>query len=247
MAIVEKLTPWRKKFFESIGIYSDEDIPNSFFDEIVPFTEVFSEAEKFCLDDYDIAFCMTDLFQIKNLVGTNHDKYAGKTWLEAFLELARGEETLELYFKNPSYYEQLKEKENVDIGLAQKDGKYYLLGSAGGGNNRMIIMKLKYLALSSKQDCDLEKIDKELSFCANIRTAPREDVSENIFDLMFPNGGYSSSGYQVINRTVQLDNPRYDIVTDSYFNPEIVASNLSEEDLNLFNNKKQVEIKKQNK
>lgn len=245
MSIIKKLTPARKRFFQELGILSDDDIPKSFFDTIQPYSDNFSEAEKFCIDDYNIAFCLRTSFSLRNVVGTNHNRYANKTWLEAFLDLDRGEELLELYFNNPKYYDTIKEPENCDIGLAFKDGKYYIIDRAGGGNNRMIIMKIKYLVLASKENCDLEKLDSELSFVGNIRISPNEETAKNIFYLMFPNGGYKPSGYQVLNKSVSLDMPLFDIVTNYLINTQTLYKNINEETLaNLCGIQNIEEIKK---
>lgn len=245
MSIVENLTPARKRFFEELGILTDEDIPKSFFDIIQSYSDNFSEGEKFCIQDYNIAFCSRTLFSLRDVVGTNHSRYANKTWIEAFLDLDRGEELLELYFKNPEYYDTIKEPENCDIGLAFKNGKYYILDYAGGGNNRMIIMKIKYLALASKENCNLKKLDSQLSFVGNVRISPNEETAKNIFYLMFPNGGFRPSGYQVLNKSVDIDKPLFDIVTNYPMNTQIVYQNIDTEGLaNLCDVPNSEEIKK---
>ncbi len=231
MSIVERLTSNGKRFFEELGILTDEDIPKSFFDIIESCDDHFSEAEKFCLGDYTLAFCAKTLFSINDVVGTNHSRYANKTWIEAFLELEHGERILELYFEHPEYYSELKKRENCDIGLACKDGKYYILDSAGGGNNRMILMKIKYMALASKETCDLEKLNLEFSFMGNIRISPKEETARNIFYLMFPNGGFIPSDYQVLNRTTDIENPSFDIVTNYPINTRVLYKNIDEETL----------------
>lgn len=232
MSIIEKLTPNRKRFFEELGILKDEDIPESFFEKIESYDDNFNEGEQFCLNDYYIAFCMEKTFSIKDVIGTNHPRYENKTWLEAFMDLDRGEETLELYFKNPKYYDDLKKPQNCAIGLACKDGKYYIFDHAGGGNNRMIIMKLKYLALLDKENSDIEKLNSQFSFIGNIRTAPSRETADNIFYYMFPGGGHVSSEYYVLNKSTSLDMPSYDIVVDFPFHTQVVHSGLDEEALN---------------
>lgn len=222
MSIVEKLSPFRKRFFLELGILTDDDIPKSFFDVIQSYSDNFSEYERFCLDDYNISFCAKKSFSLKDVVGTNHDRYKNKTWLEAFLDLDRGEELLELYFSNPSYYDELKKTDKCDIGLACKDGRYFILDRAGGGNNRMIIMKIRYLALASKKGCNLEKLDSQFSFIGNVRVAPNMEIAKNIFYLMFPNGDFRPSGYQVLNVSESMDSPLFDVVADYPINPHVV-------------------------
>ncbi len=113
MSIIERLTPARKRFFEELGILDDNDIPESFFDIIQSYSDNFSESERFCINDYNIAFCSKAFFSLRDVIGTNHDRYANKTWIEAFLDLDRGEEILELYFNNPKYYDELKKRRTV--------------------------------------------------------------------------------------------------------------------------------------
>ncbi len=231
MSIIERLTPARKRFFKELGILNDDDIPESFFDIIQSYSDNFSESEKFCISDYNIAFCSKTFFSLKDVVGTNHNRYANKTWIEAFLDLDRGEETLELYFNNPKYYDKLKEMENCDVGLAFKDGKYYILDRAGGGNNRLIILKIKYLALASKRNCDLEQLKSQFSFIGNVRISPNEKIAQRIFYLMFPNGGFIPSGYQVLNKSESIDAPLFDIVSDYPLNTQVVYKNIDSEEL----------------
>lgn len=232
MSVIEKLTPNRKKFFEELGILKDEDLPKSFFEKIESYEGNFGVGEQFCLNDYYIAFCKKATFSIKDVVGTNHQRYENKTWLEAFMDLDRGEEILELYFRNPKYYDDLKDPQNCDMGFAYKDGKYYIFDHAGGGNNRMIIMKIKYLALLNKENCDIEKLNSQFSYVGNVRVSPSKETADNIFYYMFPDGGYVDSGYYVLNKSTSLDKPVYDIVTDFPFHTEIVHSGLDEEKLN---------------
>lgn len=231
MSIIERLTPARKRFFEELGILSDADIPESFFDIIQSYNDDFSESEKFCINDRNISFYSKSLFSVRDVVGTSHNRYANQTWIEAFLDLDRGDETLELYFNNPGYYDELKKIENCDISLACKDGKYYILERGAGGNNRMIIMKIKYLALASKKDCDLAKLNSQLSFIGNIRISPKEEIATSIFYLMFPNGGFTPSGYQVLNKSQSIDKPLFDIVSDYPLNTKVIYKNIDSESL----------------
>lgn len=36
MPLIENLSPLKRRFFESIGIYNDLDIPEAFFETIIP-------------------------------------------------------------------------------------------------------------------------------------------------------------------------------------------------------------------
>ena len=222
MSIIDSLSPLKKKFFESIGIYSDADIPDSFFEVIRPLKGDFSESEKFCVGNYSTCFSSKSMFCMKDVVGTDHDRYSGRTWLEAFLDLDRGDKNLQLYFDNPEYYHKLQEGES-DLGLAQKNNKFYILSKAGGGNNRLILMKIKYLALADKTE-ELSKVDRAMSFYANVRQVPTRETSDNIFNLMWPGGGFMPSGYSVVNKSDDPNIELYDIVTGFPMNTTVVAS-----------------------
>lgn len=231
MSVFENLNPIKRKFFESIGIYNDNDIPSSFNEKILSLNSIISEPEKFCIGDYNFCFQSQSLFSMKDLVGTDHARYAGKTWLEAFLDLDRGDKNLELYFSNPNYYTDLFVNGESDLGLVKKEGKYYIFGRAGGGNNRLIIMKLKYLSAINKSGVDKLNVDKEFSFLANIRYVPSEITSENIFYLVFPDGGYETSGYYAINKSNNENIELYDIVSGYPMNTKIVVNNILGKDI----------------
>lgn len=225
MAVFDDLSELQKKFFYSIGIYNDNDIPETFFEKITAMKDDFSESEKFSISDYNICYNGIMPFCMKDLVGTDHDRYSNKTWIEAFLDLDRGDENIQLYFENPNYYENLKDDSN--LGLAKKDDKYYIFSKAGGGNNRLILMKIKYLALAGK----IENIDQMMTFYANVRYVPSRETADNIFYLVFPDGGYSESGYNVLNKSDSPDFEIYDIVKGPLFRPQIIATNVIGSDI----------------
>ncbi len=230
MELIDNVGPLGKRFLSELGINSDNDIPASFFEVIKPYSKNFSEAEQFCLNDYHIAFIGTFKFCMDKVVGTNHTRYAGHTWIDAFIDLDRKDKLLTLYFENPDYYDELKSGNIIDLDLVLKDGEYYIFDKAGGGNNRMILMKLKYLALKEKT-LDKEKLDEEFSFCGNIRMSPPEEIAKNIFYFMFPNGGYRESCYQIINKSNDITNPLFQIVTNYPSNPIIIQDSLTYEEL----------------
>lgn len=242
MAIIDNLNPIKRKFFESIGIFQDSDIPDTFFEKIKSLNEQLSESEKFCIGDYNVCYSSQMRFCIRDLVGTDHERYAGKTWLEAFLALDRGDKNLQLYFQNPSYYSNLQQG-NSDLGLAKKDGKFYILGRAGGGNNRLIIMKIKYLALASRSN-NYYDVDESMSFNANVRQVPSRETSDNIFYLVFPNGGYCESGYYAINKSSSSEIEIYDIVSGYPIDTTIIASDILGTDIGIFELKQSHNIKK---
>lgn len=241
MSIVDNLSPIKKKFFESIGIYSDSDIPAAFFERIKSLNDDLSESEKFCIGDYNICYSAQMPFCIRNLVGTDHDRYAGKNWLEAFLDLDRGDKNLQLYFQNPNYYSGLQEKS--DLGLIKKDGKFYILGRAGGGNNRLIIMKIKYLALANKST-NLDELDKIMSFYANVRQVPSKGTADSIFYLVFPDGGFRESGYYAINKSNNPDIELYDITSGYPLDTKVIARDIHGSDIRNFGLNQSYSIKK---
>lgn len=168
------------------------------------------------------------------MTGTDHDRYAGKSWLEAFLDLDRADENIQLYFSNSSYYQSLQIGKVHDLGLVEKKGKYYIFRKAGGGNNRLIIMKLKYLALANVNRSNIEEINNKHTFYANIRHTPKRETADSIFYLTFPGGGYEESGYNVINKSSDSSIELYDIVEGYPINTTVVASNVKGEDLKDF-------------
>ncbi len=95
----------------------------------------------------------------------------------------------------------------------------------------MIIMKIKYLALASKENSDLEKLNSQFSFIGNVRISPNEKIAKRIFYLMFPNGGFIPSGYQVLNKSESIDNPLFDIVSGYPLNTQVVYKNIDSESL----------------
>ena len=230
--IFSKLTPLQRRFLEELDIYSDEDIPQSFFDIIKSYDEEFSTAENYVLSDYYM--CQNDIVRvcIKDVVGTNHSSYAGKTWIDAFMSLARGEEILSLYFDNPSYYDNLRNPQNGYIGgLVKKNGEYYIFDGAGGGNNRMITMKIKYLALASKYG-ETEELIKQFSFYSNIRITPKEDVANSIYCIAFPSGKFPASGYFVqISDVTAGGEVLYKIITGPLLERRVVLDRLTGEEL----------------
>lgn len=236
MCTFENLSPIKKKFLASIGIYSYNDMPSSFHEKILHLNSAISEAERFCIEDYHLCYQSQDTVNLKDIIGTDHDRYAGKTWFEAFSDLDRGDENIELYFNNPGYYSELLQKGQTDLGLAEKGGKYYILGKSGGGNNRLIIMKLKYLATINNSSSNQHAIDNEFSIFANIRHVPTKNTADNIFYLIFPNGGFQPSGYYALNKSNDPNEELYDIVIDYPQDTKIIASNVRGEDIGVIEN-----------
>lgn len=230
--IFDKLTPLQRRFFEELGIHCDEDIPKSFFEIIKPYDKVFSTAESYVLGDYNRCQNGVVRVPIRDVVGTNYSGYAGKTWIDAFMSLAKGEENLSRYFGNPSYYDNLRNPGNGYIGgLAPKNGEYYIFDGAGGGNNRMIIMKIKYLALASRYG-ETKDLIEQFSFYSNVRISPREDIANSIYFIEFPTGNFPASGYLVQISNVSDDGVvLYNIVVGPFLNRKVVLKGITGEEL----------------
>lgn len=161
----------RKKFLESLHV-STENYPASFYERI----------QNIPLSSIEIGYCAVpnycdgkkEEFHIRDVVGTNHQRYAGKTWIEAYLDLDRGNDIIRLYNENPDYYKEIRDTNKTDLGLIKFDGKYYIFDKAGGGNNRLITMKIKYLSEMANGKIAPEKIDEMFTFSAKIRELPKD-------------------------------------------------------------------------
>ena len=166
----------KKDFLKNLEI-SKDNYPSAFFDKIEDISKILSSTE--------IGYCAVqnycdgkaESFCIKDVVGTNHSRYAGKTWIDAFLDSDRGDEIIQLYYKNPDYWHEMKSLDNAEIGLIKYNGKYYVFDRAGGGNNRILTMKIRYLALIAQAGNNKEEIDRinnEFTFSANVRELPKD-------------------------------------------------------------------------
>jgi len=84
----------RKKFLESIYV-STENYPASFYEKIqnIPLSSI--ETEYCAVPNYCDG--KKEEFHIRDLIGTNHERYVGKTWIEAYLDLDRGNDIIQLY------------------------------------------------------------------------------------------------------------------------------------------------------
>lgn len=227
--MIEKLSPNRKKFLQSLGITNDTEIPSSFFEKIRSYKEDTTPAEQFYCSDYTISGYFKIPFCMSQVVGTDHERYIGKSWLEAFMDLDRGEENLEMYFQNPDYYKiDLKSsKPNTNIGLVKKDNKFYIYSKAGGGNNRMMIMKIKYLAMAEK--LNPEELEKEFTFIGNTRILPQQkETTELVEELMW---NHEDLNIQVKNASTDPNTPSFNLYQGDFFNQSPIKSNLSEEEL----------------
>lgn len=161
----------RKQFLESIYV-NTENYPSTFYERI----------QNVPLSNIEISYCgvpnycdaKKEEFHIRDLVGTNHERYAGKTWIEAYSDLDRGNDIIQLYNENPNYYKEIRDPDKTDLGLIKFDGKYYIFDKAGGGNNRLITMKIMYLSQMANDKIDSEKIDEMFTFSARVREIPKD-------------------------------------------------------------------------
>lgn len=237
MNIIESLTQNKRKFLESLGIKTDSDIPKSFFDKIESFKENTTSCEQFYCEDYNFCGAYRLPFSVADIVGSDHDVYAGKSWLEAFIRLARGEEIIEEYFQNPSYYSKTLKNltlmanapHSTNIGIVKKGKKLYVYSRAGGGNNRMILMKIKYLAMANgKNEEELEKLNNEFTFYGNVRILPENvKIPELVEKLVWDNNDLE---YYVENISSSPNTRIFNILQGSILDRHLISSNLSEEE-----------------
>lgn len=236
----DKLSPLKIKFLNDLSIFSESDLPKSFFDIIE--RPNFTEAEKFCVDDSIICYAEIGAkFFIKDLVGTDHERYINKTWWDAFIDLDRGDYLISLYYKENGlnfYFDEnfesvdewgqvqggLKSIES-DVGITNKNGKLYINSHLGGGNNRLIIAKIIYLARANRctSHKELEQLNNNSWYRGYINYCPTEDLANDIFLIEFPDGKFTPSGFQVgyLKKSTQ-DNPLYYIFSGFYLKPNIV-------------------------
>lgn len=203
MKYFDKMSDSKKKFLNFLGIFSDDDFPKGFFEIIKSAKDDLSESEKLCIGDYNTCYCYNSKIDMGKLVGTDHDRYASKSWIEAFCDLDRGDKNIELFFQNPNYYLN-EDVDLVDMGVIEKDNVYYIYGKCGGGNNRLIMMKLFYFASETKGK-------KSFSPLVRVRKVPSKQTADNLFYCMYPDGGYSSSGLNVIKVDTNSEEEIYNV------------------------------------
>ena len=219
----EKLNNHQKQFLQSLGINSDKDMPPEFFKKIKSLNIDLTREEQFCVSDYNKVYCYYAKLDMERLIGTDHDKYINKSWIEAFCLLSRGDEIAELYLNNPNYYENSDTKK-VDMGLVERDGNFYISGRAGGGNNRLITLKL----LSIMQKYRGEKLIAPLVRC---RRVPSLKTCQNIFYCEYPNGDFNTSGLEVKKADLTSPDEFYDVINGPIFTNNVVFQNIYGHDI----------------
>ena len=202
---MQEISKEKKKFLESIGI-DINNLPPEFARHSDTMESTFSEEEIAFLNRENLTGRYIKTFCLKDLVGTIHPDYTDKTWLEAFLLSKRGDNAVEEYFKNPEYYSRdLKQLDQSDlrhetpIELYESDGKFFI----NGGNNRLSLIMMKYLADMSKAQSDEEraKIDEDYTFVAEVQPTPEDKDVMYMINMLRENYGENAH----IKRTANDD------------------------------------------
>lgn len=202
---MQEISKEKKKFLESIGI-DINNLPPEFARHSDTMESTFSEEEIAFLNRENLTGRYIKTFCLKDLVGTIHPDYTDKTWLEAFLLSKRGDNAVKEYFKNPEYYSRdLKQLDQSDlrhetpIELYESDGKFFI----NGGNNRLSLIMMKYLADMSKAQSDEEraKIDEDYTFVAEVQPTPEDKDVMYMINMLRENYGENAH----IKRTANDD------------------------------------------
>ena len=203
---MSEISKEKRRFLESIGI----DIDN-----LPPEFERHSDTMESTLSSEEIAFLtrenLTGRYQkqfcLRDLVGTVHPDYEDKTWLEAFLLSKRGDSAVEQYFKNPEYYskglkqfDQSSTRHETPLELYESDGQFFI----NGGNNRLSLIMMKYLAEMSKAQTDEERamIDEKYTFVADVQPTPQDKDIMYMINMLRENYGNDAH----IKRTAKDEN-----------------------------------------
>lgn len=202
---MQDISKEKKKFLESIGI-DINNLPPEFARRSDTIESTFSEEEIAFLNRECLTGRYIKTFCLKDLIGTTHSDYTDKTWLEAFLLSKRGDNAVREYFKNPEYYSRdLKQLDQSDlkhetpIELYESDGKFII----NGGNNRLSLIMMKYLADMSKAQSDEEraKIDEDYTFVAEVQPTPKDKDVMYMINMLRENYGENAH----IKRTANDD------------------------------------------
>jgi len=196
----------KRKFLESIGIDID-NMPPEFDRHSDTMESTLSSEEIEFLTRENLTGRYQKKFCLRDLVGTVHPDYADKTWVEAFLLSKRGDSAVEQYFKNPEYYskglkqfDQSSTRHETPLELYESDGKFFI----NGGNNRLSLIMMKYLAEMSKAQTDEEKamIDEKYTFVADVQPTPQDKDIMYMINMLRENYGNNAH----IKRTAKDEN-----------------------------------------
>lgn len=219
MSYFDRLKNNQKRFLRNLGIYSDADMPTEFFGKIKSLNEDLTSEEIYCVSDYYKPYCYNGKLDMSKLVGTDHDKYVGKSWIEAFCELSRGEDIAELYFQNPDYYKN-DDPNEIDMGIIEKDGQYYISSKAGGGNNRLITLKLLAI-MQQRAGQDI------ISPLVRFRRVPTMETCKNIFGVEFVDGQLTkASRYQIEKTDPDKPEEYYNVVEGLLWSGKVIAEHI---------------------
>lgn len=175
---MQEISENKKKFLESIGIDID-NLPPEFEKHSSDLESTFTSDEMAFFDRESMTGTYTKEFCLRDLVGTSHPNYSDKSWIEAFLLSKRGDNAVEQYFRNPGYYseglkgfDQSSLRHDSPIELYEDNGKFFIKG----GNNRLSLIMMKYLAEMSRAQTEEEraKIDEEYTFVAQVNPLPKD-------------------------------------------------------------------------
>lgn len=190
---MKEISEKKKQYLESIGIDID-NLPPEFERHSDSIETTLSREEiNFLNEDY-LTGVYSKKFCLKDLIGTTHPDYTDKTWLEAFLLSKRGDSAVEQYFKNPEYYskglkqqDQSRLRHDSPIELYESDGKFFI----NGGNNRLSLIMMKYLAemLKAQTEEERAKVDEEYTFVAKVQPIPKDKDIMYMINMVRENYG----------------------------------------------------------
>ncbi len=189
---------FKLSFLRTLGI-SHYEIPYHFLETCLSYTENTTELEQWFTSSDALSFIGEEKVCIKDIIGTNHPLYENKSWIDAFLSTKKGEETIALYQKHPSYYfkdlKQLKQSpliHNKPLEVFEIDQEYYIKG----GNNRILLLKMLYFSelnhmkleanekhwKQTEVTAKIEEIDEKYSFYIQVNKIPAQ---KEILPLIF--------------------------------------------------------------
>lgn len=134
----------------------------------------------------------TSRFCMRDIVGTLHTDYENMKFFESFVATKRGDDIVEMYNNNPSYYNDIlkqqdqtsqKCKHDTPIELYRaEEGKHYAIG----GNNRINLMMMLYLYDLSKAKTEEEKnrVYKKHTYYAAVKAIPKNKKIVNVISLL---------------------------------------------------------------
>jgi len=175
---MEKISEKKKKFLESIGI-DINNLPPEFKRRNSDIIRFLTADEMNFLGRESMTGTYTKEFCLRDILGTTHPDYSERSWFEAFVLSKRGDSAVEQYFSNPEYYskglkkfDQSNLNHDTPIELYEDNGQFYIKG----GNNRLSLIMMKYLAEMCKAYTEEEKakINEKYTFVAQVNPLPKD-------------------------------------------------------------------------